>query len=133
MRVICTSIQFGHEYNGWESWTNLPRQQQKMIDLVRTTGAQGVMFISGDVHWGEISKRDIEGLYPLYDVTASGLTEEWPNLETNKFRVGEAYRENHFGMIDVDWDQEDPKITLAIVGLDGTQKVSHEIRLSDLR
>ena len=133
MRVICTSIQFGHEYNGWESWTNLPRQQQKMIDLVRKTKAKGVMFISGDVHWGEISKRDIEGLYPLYDVTASGLTEEWPNLETNKFRVGEAYRENHFGMIEVDWDQEDPEITLAIVGLDGKQKVSHQVRLSDLR
>ncbi len=66
-------------------------------------------------------------------MTASGLTEEWPNLETNKFRVGEAYRKNHFGMIEVDWDQDDPAITLAIVGLDGTQKVGHAIRLSELR
>ena len=133
LRIICTSIQFGHEYNGWESWTNLPRQQQKMIDLIRTTGAQGAMFISGDVHWGEISKREFDDLYPLYDVTASGLTEEWPNLEGNKFRVGDAYRENHFGMIEIDWDQDDPQITLAIVGLDGKAKVSHQIKLSDLR
>lgn len=25
LRIIGTSIQFSHEHNGWESWTNLPR------------------------------------------------------------------------------------------------------------
>ena len=27
VRIVCSSIQFGHEYNGWESWTNLPNEQ----------------------------------------------------------------------------------------------------------
>ena len=88
IRIICSSIQFGHEYNGWESWTNLPDEQAKMVQLIRDTDAQGVLFISGDVHWGEISKRDFENIYPLYDVTASGLTEEWYNVENNRFRLG---------------------------------------------
>lgn len=133
VRIICTSIQFGHEYNGWESWTNLPNEQQRMVDMIRETGANGVLFISGDVHWAEISKREFEGLYPLYDVTASGLTERWYNVEPNRFRVGEAVRENHFGMIDIDWDKADPVITMKIVDVPGTVQNRHEIPLSTLK
>lgn len=133
LRIVCSSIQFGHEYNGWESWTNLPGEQQKMIDLIKEAEAEGVMFVSGDVHWGEVSKREFDSQYPLYDVTASGLTEEWYNVEPNKFRVGEAYRENHFGVIDIDWSQDDPAITFQIIGLDGMAHVEHDLRLSELQ
>ncbi|MDZ4688815.1 MAG: alkaline phosphatase D family protein, partial [Planctomycetaceae bacterium] len=50
VRIIASSIQFGHEYNGFESWTNLPREQTKMIELITSTRANGVVFLSGDVH-----------------------------------------------------------------------------------
>lgn len=133
LRIICSSIQFGHEYNGWESWTNFPLEQQRMIDLIRKNESNGVIFISGDVHWAEISKREFENQYSIYDVTASGLTEEWYNVEPNKFRVGEAYRENHFGMISIDWEQDDPEITTQIIGLDGEPKVTHALNLSELQ
>ena len=119
MRIICSSIQFGHEYNGWESWTNLPKQQEKMIGLIKKTKANGCVFISGDVHWAEISKREFDDQYSLYDVTASGLTEDWHNVEPNKFRVGQPYRNNHFGMLQVDWEQEDPNITMKIIDVNG--------------
>lgn len=35
----------------------------------------GVFFISGDVHFGEISRYDCGAKYPLYDITSSGLTQ----------------------------------------------------------
>lgn len=35
----------------------------------------GVFFISGDVHFGEITRYDCAVEYPLYDVTSSGLTQ----------------------------------------------------------
>lgn len=133
LRIVCSSIQFGHEYNGWESWTNFPAQQQKMAALIRSTRANGVLFISGDVHWGEISRRDFPGLYPLYDVTASGITETWPKVEPNRYRVGEVVRENHFGMIEVDWKRPDPEITLQIIDRPGTVRVKHAVSLSQLR
>jgi alkaline phosphatase D len=53
LRFIGSSIQFGQEYNGWESWTNLPSEQQRMLDLIDSTQAGGVVFLSGDVLWGE--------------------------------------------------------------------------------
>ncbi|XP_008453049.2 uncharacterized protein LOC103493872 isoform X3 [Cucumis melo] len=36
---------------------------------------KGVFFISGDVHFGEISRSDCAVEYPLFDITSSGLTQ----------------------------------------------------------
>ena len=133
LRIICSSIQFGHEYNGWESWTNLPLEQQRMIQAIRGAKANGVVFISGDVHWGEISKREFDDVYPLFDVTASGLTMDWHNTEPNKFRLGEVWRENHFGMIEIDWSTDDPAITLQVISVDGEVRIEQGLALSDLQ
>ena len=132
VRIVCSSIQFGHSYNGWESWTNLPAEQQKMFDLIQLTKANGVLFISGDVHWAEINKRQPQGLYPIYDITASGLTEEWHNVEPSDYRIGEAYRDNHFGMIDIDWQASPVTLKFQIIGLDGETKLSHPVSLKEL-
>lgn len=133
LRIVCSSIQFGHSYNGWESWTNLPNEQQHMFDLIKSTKANGVVFISGDVHWAEINKRQPKGHYPIYDVTASGLTEEWHNVEPSTFRIGEAYRDNHFGMFEIDWMADKPSVTFNIIGLDGSIKLQHSTTLDALK
>jgi len=44
VRIIASSIQFGHEYNGYESWTNLPLEQERMLEIIRRTKASGVLF-----------------------------------------------------------------------------------------
>ena len=102
-----------------------------MVNLIRDTGARGVLFISGDVHWGEISRRRFEDLYPLYDVTASGLTEEWYNVEPNRYRVGEAFRENHFGMIEIDWSNQG-QLVLQIIDVTGKVRTRHDVPLSEI-
>ena len=101
VRIIASSNQFSHEYNGWESWTNVPHEQQKMLDLIKKTQANGVVFISGDVHWGEISKLNNETTYPIFDVTSSGITQTWYNTEPNQHRVGPVIPQNNIGMIEV--------------------------------
>ena len=133
LRIIATSIQFSHEYNGWESWTNLPAERLKMIEMIRRTRANGVLFISGDVHWGEISRLPVEGGYPLNDVTSSGLTEDWETVEPNENRIGPVIRANNFGMIEVDWSKPDPEIVLGVHALGGKEKNRCTLRLSDLR
>ena len=110
----------------------MPNQQQKMIDLIKKTKANGCVFISGDVHWAEISKREYDDRYPLYDITASGLTEEWYNVEPNKFRVGEAFRKNHFGMLEINWGQDDPTVTMNIIDVNGKVQIKHKTSLSEI-
>lgn len=133
LRIICSSIQFGHEYNGWESWTNLPNEQKKMIRLIKKTQANGVVFISGDVHWAEISKRTFQDIYPIYDVTASGITEDWHNLEPNRYRVKNAFRKNHFGMIEIDWKKEKPTAIMQIKDVNGETVIRHAVPLAELQ
>ncbi len=131
LRIMASSNQFSHEYNGWESWTNIPHEQKRMLDLIKKTKANGVVFISGDVHWGELSKMEVEGQYPIYDVTSSGITQEWDSVEPNKNRIGEVVRENNVGLIEVHWGEQ-PKLKCKIFDIEMTERVSHSIMLKTL-
>lgn len=133
LRLIGTSIQFGHEYNGWESWTNFPTEVDRMVDLIVSTRAQGVVFLSGDVHWGEISVLKAPKCYPLHDLTASGINSEWDNLEPNRNRIGQACMDHHFGWIEIDWQQADPRVALQVRDGTGRVRAKTSVRLSQLR
>ncbi|MBK8255326.1 MAG: alkaline phosphatase family protein [Polyangiaceae bacterium] len=132
VRIIGSSTQFGHEYNGWESWTNMPHERQKMVDLIQSTQANGVVFISGDVHWAELSKLETAG-YPLYDLTSSGITEEWPVIEPNANRIGDAVAENNVGFVEIEWGDTEDKITLSLVDVDGKVRVEHLVTTTELK
>ncbi|MCC6523664.1 MAG: alkaline phosphatase family protein [Polyangiaceae bacterium] len=133
VRIIGTSIQFGHEYNGWESWTNMPHERQHLVDVLRAAGAEVTVFISGDVHWGELSRFDADGGYPLYDLTSSGITEEWPSISPNQNRIGEPVPENNYGFVEITWGADDDRLALGLVDVDGVERVRHEVAASALR
>lgn len=132
LRIIATSNQFGISYNGYEAWANFPHEQQRMVQLIKDTRANGVVFISGDVHWAEISKLEAEGCYPLYDITSSGITQTWPTLEPNTNRVGRAFKPNNFGMIEVDWDATPAKLKFSIRNKKGRVVRHVHLALSEL-
>lgn len=131
IRIIASSLQFGHEYNGYESWTNMPQEQAKFIDLIAKTKATGVVFISGDVHWGEISKMETTNTYPLYDVTSSGITQTWTSTEPNKNRVGNVIVQNNIGLIEIFYKDQDPLIKLNLYDKNGIVS-NHSILLSEI-
>lgn len=131
VRIIASGTQFGISYNGYEAWANFPHEQQRMLDLIRSTRANGVLFITGDVHYGEISVVRTEGWYPVYDVTASGITETWDFATPNTNRIAGPVMENHFGLVSITW-MEDPVIQMAIIDVAGNERLRHTIRLSDI-
>ena len=89
--------------------------------------------MSGDVHWGEISKEPATATrYPIYDITSSGLTQNWDSTEENKNRVGEVVRKNNFGLMEIH-SEKDPQIIFRIINKNNKTEVKHEIRLSDLK
>jgi alkaline phosphatase D len=129
IRLIASSTQFGIAYNGYEAWANFPHEMEKMAHIIRKTGAEGVLFISGDVHYAEISKRDFQELYPLYDVTSSGITSTWDFATPNKYRIEGPVMENHFGLITIDWNSEIPTIKIEIIDITGNQRIEYSIPL----
>lgn len=132
VRIIATSTQFGISYNGYEAWANFPHEQQRMIDLISSTKAEGVVFISGDVHYGELSVIKSEGVYPLYDITSSGITQEWPHIEPNTNRIYKAEAANNFGLLDIDWETKDPTLKMGVYKVDGKPAFEKTIKLSEL-
>jgi alkaline phosphatase D len=135
VRLIASSIQFVSEFSGAEAWANLPHEKQRMLDLLRETKAAGVLFVSGDRHWCELSRMPGPG-YPLYDLTASSLTEKHPRgtPSENRFRhVATTYHDVNVGHMKIDWSAKDPVITWRIVDVAGENRIEHRVRLSELQ
>lgn len=132
VRIIGSSTQFGIEYNGYEAWANFPHEQQRFLDLIKKNKANGVLFISGDVHYAEISQMNVPDLYPIYDVTSSGLSSKWYFATPNSNRIEGPIMENHFGLLTLDLLVEQPVIKMEIWDINGNQRVEHEVALSEL-
>jgi alkaline phosphatase D len=132
LRIIASSIQFGHSYNGLESWNNFPAEKARMLSLIKKTGANGVIFLTGDVHWGEISRVETGAGYPIYDVTSSGLTQIHDWASSNKNRVGKAVKVLHFGVMEIDWSLEDPQVSLSLIDSNGSPVVVKAFPLSSI-
>ncbi len=130
LRLFASSLQVLADFPGWEAWINYAHDHQRLIELIRRKRAQGVVFLSGDTHYAEMSKLDVNVPYTLWDLTSSGLTEVWPVVPPNANRVSEVLREANFGLIDIDWTQR--RLQLAILDVAGRSRMSWEIELASL-
>ena len=131
LRLIGSGSQFSIEYNGYEAWANFPHEQKKLLNLIRSTKASHVMFLSGDVHYAEISRINEEGLYPIYDVTASGITSTWSFATQNKNRIEGPVMDNHFGLLTVTWES-DPQIRMEIIDKYRNSRIEYTINASEI-
>ena len=103
-----------------------------MVELIKSTKANGVLFISGDVHYSEISKLDTT-FYPLYDFTSSGLSSTWHFATPNKNRIEGPVMENHFGLINIFWEQNNTKIKMETWDINDNQRIEYTIPLKSLQ
>jgi len=131
LRFICSGSQFGIEYNGYEAWANFPHEQKRMLELIKKTKASGVMFLTGDVHYAEISKLQAEGLYPIYDITSSGITSTWDFATLNKNRIEGPVMDNHFGLVTITW-KKDPVIKMEIIDKFNNQRIEYTVKRSEI-
>jgi len=133
LRIIGSSVQFLSSFPGWEGWGLFPNERQRMIDLITKTRAEGVLFISGDTHWAELSRQSRGVPYPLYDFTSSGLTQTWHNVSPNAHRLPNClYTEENFGVVEINWQVPDPMIVLQARDISGKPVFERSILLSEL-
>jgi alkaline phosphatase D len=119
---------------GRDCWGNIPLERQRLFDLIEETKANGIIILSGDVHFAEISKTD-EGPYPLVDFTSSALAAPSVGNENyiNSFRISKTYTEVNYGLVEIDWEAKpELQVTLKTIGLDETTAFEHQISLANL-
>lgn len=128
LRVIGSSIQLLAEFTGWETWANYPKERQRFIELLARYQQQPVVIISGDVHWAELSMiSETASDWPLVELTSSGLTEEWSAISPNRHRVGQAFAEANFGMLEIDWTARPVSVRMTITNAAGEHLIEEEL------
>ncbi|KAG2243153.1 hypothetical protein Bca52824_094997 [Brassica carinata] len=139
-----------------ESWGRFPKERKRLFQLIQDTKRNGVIFISGDVHFGEITRYDCAVGYPLYDVTSSGLVQSVEKVfprplrfivrllfwyTPNTMRVINdncryrscTYGQQNFGAISIDWDANPATVRLEIRDVNGITALSTNVSLSELQ
>jgi alkaline phosphatase D len=132
LRILCSSLQVVADFPGWEAWVNYTLDQERLIDAIRRHDTRSLLCISGDTHYGELSMRDTNVPYPLWDLTSSGLTEVWPVIPPNGLRVGDVLQEANFGFIEIDWQDGEPQVDLQLLDVRGQPRLRHRLAVRSL-
>src|SRR5581483_1738406 len=136
VRFLCSSIQVVAEDHPFEKWMNFPRERERLYRLIRESKAGGVVILSGDRHFAELSEMDAGIGYPLFDLTSSGLNmgnRRWKSPEVNRHRVATITAGDNFGMLTIDWDRTPPRISLQAHDGEGAVTIQQKLDLTLLQ
>jgi alkaline phosphatase D len=133
LRLLVSSVQFLADNHGWEKWGNLPAERRRLLDLLKRTGARGVVVLSGDRHFSELAVADVGLGYPFFEFTSSGLNqgaERWRYRTADPTRLSAQTWGHSFGVIRIHWDRPDPLVRLECRDEAGDLRFQEKIPLS---
>lgn len=136
IRFLVSSMQVLNDATGFECWRHLPKERERLYNLLRRECTSPLYLLSGDRRVGGFYQIDFEpdnitttarstlGRQSLVEVTASSWTHTIPygaydNCtdavtcdEEDPRRTGDFVRENNFATVQIDWDNGN--VTLAL-------------------
>ena len=136
LRLIVSDIQVALEEGNYEKWANFPLERERLFSLLRETRVSGVIVLSGERHLAEISEMDAGLGYPLVEITASGLNQAAYNAlinDRNRHRVESSVRSNNFGTLIIDWERQEPRVTIELREEGGSAPLLIRVPFSALR
>ena len=119
-----------------ENYSNYKDEQQKILDLIAKEKIEGVIFLSGDRHFTELSKLERQGSYPIYDFTISPFSSGYYNGEgePNSLRVpGTFVAKRNYAKITVDGKRNDRTLTCIVYDKDGKEVWQYKIHENALK
>ena len=133
VRIFASSVQVVADFPGWEGWSNFAADYQRLLQIIRRQRANGLFCISGDMHYAEVSRQDLNVPYPLWDFTSSGLTEVWATPTPNALRVSSVLAEANFGLLTLDWSAPGgPTVRFEARDQQGRIRLSQAVNTADL-
>ena len=129
-QVITTAARF-------ENYATYPEEKERLLKEILDNNVKGVLFLSGDRHFSELSKLERNGTYPLYDWTVSPLTSGIADSykedkNTNKVK-GSLFAVNNFGLISFSGNKENRQMKLSLFDKDGKELWNKVILKTDLQ
>lgn len=108
LRILVSSVQVLADGHQWEAWRMLPREQQRLLDLLAITGGETIM-VSGDRHLAGLYQTQTNDAKPLLELTTSSLNFPLSEIaaviieETGSTLLGSAFYEANYGWVAIDW------------------------------
>lgn len=132
LRLIVSSIQVMPTVHGWEAWSTMPDERQRLFQLIQRNDARGVVFLSGDRHSAYLYEEDAILPYAANELTASSLNVSFATelAEMDERQIGAAYPPENYGAINIDWQAR--TVRLEVKGSDGTTVRENVIDMADL-
>lgn len=133
-KIVAVGGQFISDSKTKENFINFPEERQRIIDAIQKNRIPGVIFLTGDRHFTELSKTNTTP--PIYDLTVSPLTSGTfnPEKEQNTLRVPNTLiTEHNFAIIEVTGKRRERVMTIKIHNKDGKELWKQEIKEKDLQ
>jgi alkaline phosphatase D len=130
VHLLVSSIQLVPEQHGFEKWGNFPSAKRRLLALLDSTKPSNLFVLSGDRHFGELSKLDRgPGHAAIYDLTSSSLSRPFGRApeEENRYRIGATVWDVNFGVVEIDWQAQ--QVRLQLRGAEGTLALEQMIAL----
>jgi len=131
LRLIASSTQFASPEHPWEKWSNYPNDRERMVKLIDDLKLRNLFFISGDMHYGELSAEKTPGGFEIWDLTSSGM---------NLFENGSQYKNSNrvalhdtsanFGFIEIDWQKDGPSVSLQVRTDKGASPIKQNVKFA---
>ena len=139
IKIVAGGGQFWNRASRFEGWQHFATERTAFADWLVRERIEGVVFLSGDRHFGELLKIDRPGAYPLYEFTSSPLTSRPParldkaDSANPDIVPGTLAVKRQFGLMHVSGPGNDRRIAFEARDGEGTLLWRQEIRAGDLR
>ncbi|MDG1113142.1 MAG: alkaline phosphatase D family protein [Pseudomonadales bacterium] len=108
LRILVSSVQVLADGHQWEAWRMLPREQQRLLELLATTTGETII-VSGDRHLAALYQAQAGEAQSVLELTTSSLNLPLSQIatviteETGSTLLDSAFYEANFGWIEIDW------------------------------
>ncbi|MEN3040473.1 MAG: alkaline phosphatase D family protein [Bacteroidia bacterium] len=123
---------------GYENFINFAEERNLLLKRIEEEGISGVIFLTGDRHFSEISVLTLPNGQKVYDITSSPLTASpfvaAEEKDKNPFRIQETLTtQRNFLLLRVSGPEKDRQLSITAFSTTGEKLWSYTINARDLR
>ena len=139
LKLVVNGSQMWNRVDRFEGFNHYADEQKALFDWLLAQRVEGLLFATGDRHFGELLKLERPAAYPLYEFTSSPLTSRpWADPDAAEranpdLVPGTLVGTRQFGLIRVSGPAKDRRIALESYDQKGTLLWRHELKARDLR
>lgn len=136
-RIIATGSQVLNPASPFDKLLRFPAEYDALMQFIRDEKIPGIIFLTGDRHHSEIIRVQHQGIYPLYDITASPLTSGTHSFSgpeaNNPWRVLGIDKVQNYARISLSGQYKNRILKVEYMGLKGEKLGEWQVGEKELR